>query len=110
VQTTESLGTLIHSLDHGAGRVATMSRGQTRAIEQLNGRITAVEDRSQTLAEASRQISSSVDENLASIDQVQQTGAMLKLTLQSLANDAQRFTAHFVVNGDPASTDAQQAA
>jgi methyl-accepting chemotaxis protein len=110
VKTTESLGALIHSLDDGAGRVATMSRGQTRAIEQLNGRITAVEDRSQTLAEASRQISSSVDQNLASINEVQQTGAMLKLTLQSLANDAQRFTAHFVVNGDAGQADAQQAA
>jgi len=110
VKTTESLGALIHSLDDGAGRVATMSRSQTRAIEQLNGRITAVEDRSQTLAEASRQISSSVDQNLASINEVQQTGAMLKLTLQSLANDAQRFTAHFVVNGDAAPADAQEAA
>jgi methyl-accepting chemotaxis protein len=110
VKTTESLGALIHSLDDGAGRVATMSRGQAHAIEQLNGRITAVEDRSQTLAEASRQISSSVDQNLASINEVQQTGAMLKLTLQSLANDAQRFTAHFVVNGDAAPADAQEAA
>lgn len=100
VKTTESLGALIHSLDDGAGRVAAMSRGQTCAIEQLNGRITAVEDRSQTLADASRQIASSADRNLASIDEVQRTGALLKLTLQSLANDAQHFTAHFVMTGD----------
>ncbi len=97
VTTTEHLGVLIHSLDNGAGRVATMSRGQTQAIEQLNGRITAVKDRSRTLTEASHQISSSVACSLAAIEEVQQTGALLKLTLQSLANDAQRFTAHFVV-------------
>ncbi|WP_010163723.1 methyl-accepting chemotaxis protein [Sphingomonas sp. PAMC 26617] len=100
VTTTEHLGVLIHSLDDGADRVATMSRGQARAIEQLNGRITAVEDRSQTLAEASHQISSSVDRSLAAIADVQQTGALLKLTLQSLANDAQQFTAHFAVPRD----------
>jgi len=97
VTTTGHLGVLIHSLDDGAGRVATMSRGQARAIEQLNGRITAVEDRSQTLAEASHQITSSVDRSLAAIEDVQQTGALLKLTLESLATDAQHFTAHFVV-------------
>ena len=100
VTTTEHLGVLIHSLDDGAGRVATMSRGQTHGIEQLNGRITAVEDRSKMLAEASRQIASSVDRSLAAITEVQQTGALLKLTLQSLASDAQRFTAHFVGVGE----------
>jgi methyl-accepting chemotaxis protein len=96
VASTGSLGALIDSMDDGAGRVAAMSREQAQAIEQLNGRIEAVEDRSQMLTEASQQIASSVDRNLASVDEVQQTGAMLKRTLQSLADDAHAFTSHFL--------------
>ena len=99
VASTGSLGALINSMDEGAGRVAAMSRGQAQAIDQLNGRIGAVEERSQMLTEASRQIASSVDRNLVSVDEVQRTGAVLKRTLQSLADDAHAFTRHFV--GDP---------
>jgi methyl-accepting chemotaxis protein len=98
VASTGSLGALISSMDDGAGRVAAMSRAQAQAIEQLNGRIQAVEDRSRKLTDASHQIASSVDRNLASVDEVQRTGAMLKRTLQSLANDARAFTGHFVVD------------
>jgi len=83
-----------------------MSRAQAQAIEQLNGRIEAVEDRSQMLTEASQQIASSVDRNLASVDEVQRTGAMLKRTLQSLADDAHAFTRHFL--GDDAGPERQQ--
>lgn len=95
VASTGSLGALIEGMDDGAGRVAAMSRGQTFAIEQLNGRIRGVEERSQTLADASRHITSSADRNLASVHEVQRTGDRLKTTLQCLADDAQAFTRHF---------------
>jgi methyl-accepting chemotaxis protein len=100
VASTGSLGTLIDSMDSGAGRVAAMSRGQTRAIDQLNGRIGAVKDRSQRLAEASQQIASSADRNLASVDEVRRTSMMLKRTLEMLADDAQSFTGHFLKDQD----------
>jgi methyl-accepting chemotaxis protein len=106
VASTGSLGALINGMDDGAGRVAAMSRAQAQAIEQLNGRIEAVEDRSQMLTEASQQIASSVDRNLASVDEVQRTGAMLKRTLQSLADDAHAFTSHFL--DDDAGPDRKQ--
>jgi methyl-accepting chemotaxis protein len=106
VASTGSLGALINGMDDGAGRVAAMSRAQAQAIEQLNGRIEAVEDRSQMLTEASQQIASSVDRNLASVDEVQRTGAMLKRTLQSLADDAHAFTSHFL--GDDSGPERQQ--
>ena len=92
VTSTESLSTLIDSMTDGAGRVAAMSRGQTSAIEQLNARISAVEERSQVLAEAGMEIRTSADSNLVSVQQVQDTAEILKRTLESLALDAQRFT------------------
>lgn len=96
VKSTGSLGALIESLDNSAGRVATMSRGQASAIEQLNGRIAAVEGRSQTLARASQQISMSVDRNLLTVTQVKETSHILTSKLHELANEAQKFTRNFV--------------
>lgn len=104
VASTTSLSALIDSMNDGAGRVATMSRGQTNAIEQLNARISAVEERSQVLVEAGVQIRTSADSNLVSVQQVQDTAEILRQTLESLALDAQRFTKNLLHGEHPADT------
>lgn len=95
VASTGSLSALIGSLDDGASRVAHMSRGQSDAIDQINRRIIAAEERSQMLAEASKHITSSAIQNLASVGKVQNSGGILKHTLKVLADDAHGFMRHF---------------
>jgi len=95
VTSTESLGSLIAEMDDGAGRVAAMSRGQTASIENLNGRIAAVGDRSQALTEASREIIVSVNDNTVSLDQVRKSSLALKAMLHKLSVEAATFTGHF---------------
>lgn len=104
VASTKSLSSLIDSMNDGAGRVAAMSRGQTSAIEQLNARISAVEERSQVLAETGVEIRTSADSNLVSVQQVQETAETLRQTLESLALDAQRFTSDLLHGEQPADT------
>jgi len=92
VSNTDSLGVLIAGMDEGAGRVALMSRGQTRSIDQLNARIGEVRERSQSLAEASERIGTSVQRNLAAVERFRDASRTLDRTLSLLAGDAQRFT------------------
>jgi methyl-accepting chemotaxis protein len=99
VTSTESLGSLIAEMDDGAGRVASMSRGQSTSIENLNGRIAAVGDRSQALTEASREIIVSVNDNTVSLDQVRKTSSALKEMLHRLSVDATTFTGNLTTAG-----------
>ncbi|MBY9063606.1 methyl-accepting chemotaxis protein [Sphingomonas yunnanensis] len=92
VSNTDSLGALIAGMDEGAGRVALMSRGQARSIDQLNARIGEVRERSQSLAAASERIGTSVQRNLASVEHFRDASRTLDRTLSLLAGDAQRFT------------------
>ncbi|MBW6526854.1 hypothetical protein KZ813_08395 [Sphingomonas sp. RHCKR7] len=92
VSNTDSLGALIAGLDQGAGRVALMSRGQARSIDQLNARIGEVRERSQALAAASERIGTSVQRSLASVEHFRDASSTLDRTLSLLATDAQRFT------------------
>ena len=92
VTNTESLAALITGMDDMAGRVATMSRGQALSIDQLNGRIGQVRERSGALADASRRIGTSVQDNLAAVQHFRGASATLDRSLTMLAADAQAFT------------------
>jgi methyl-accepting chemotaxis protein len=92
VSNTQSLTALIGGMDEGAGRVALMSRGQARSIDQLNARIGEVRERTHALASASERIGTTVQQNLASAEHFRDATRLLERTLSLLATDAQRFT------------------
>ncbi|WP_022685514.1 methyl-accepting chemotaxis protein [Sphingomonas phyllosphaerae] len=92
VDGTDSLNNLIADLDTVAQNVVGMTRGQTSSVRHLDALLESVRERSRRLAEASKQISSAAEENVASVHRFRENSHLLGSALSLLGKDAQSFT------------------
>lgn len=92
VDCTDSLNSLISDLDAVAQNVVGMTRGQTSSVRHLDTLLEKVRERSGRLAEASKQISSAAEENVASVNRFREDSHLLGSALTLLGKDAQLFT------------------
>lgn len=92
VDGTDSLNSLIADLDTVAQNVVGMTRGQTSSVRHLDELLESVRERSRRLAEASKQISSAAEENVASVHRFRENSYLLGNALSLLGKDAQSFT------------------
>jgi methyl-accepting chemotaxis protein len=92
VDGTDSLNSLIADLDAVAQNVVGMTRGQTSSVRHLDALLESVRERSRRLAEASKQISSAAEENVASVHRFRENSQLLGSALTLLGKDAQSFT------------------
>lgn len=92
VDGTDSLNSLIADLDTVAQNVVGMTRGQTSSVRHLDALLESVRERSRRLAEASKQISSAAEENVASVHRFRENSQLLGSALSLLGKDAQSFT------------------
>ena len=92
VDGTDSLNSLIADLDTVAQNVVGMTRGQISSVRHLDELLERVRERSRRLAEASKQISSAAEENVASVHRFRENSQLLVRALSLLGKDAQSFT------------------
>lgn len=92
VHSTDNLNTLIASMDDACGRVAKMSRDQTKGTDRLDALMSDAHERTRTLTEASSSIKTSAEGNMAAVQRLRLASASLDRMLKALALDAQSFT------------------